>query len=51
MYFGAWLYGGAALAVALIWSAVTEDQIVAAFLGAAPILVLYLAEVAASWRW
>jgi gliding motility-associated transport system permease protein len=49
MYFGAWLYGGAALAVSLIWSAVTEDQIVAAFLGAATVLVLYLAEVAASW--
>ncbi len=48
MYFGAWLYGGAALAVTLIWSAVTEDQIVAAFLGAASVLVLYLAEVAAS---
>ncbi len=48
-YLGAWLYGGAVLAVALIWSAVTEDQIVAAFLGAATILVLYLAEVAAIW--
>ncbi len=49
MYLGAWLYGGAALAVSMIWSAVTEDQIVAAFLGAATVLVLYLAEVAASW--
>jgi len=48
MYFGAWLYGGAALAITLIWSAVTEDQVVAAFLGAASVLVLYLAEVAAS---
>jgi len=47
MYFGAWLYGGAALAVTLVWSAVTEDQVVAAFLGAATVLVLYLAEVAA----
>jgi ABC-2 type transport system permease protein len=46
-YFGAWLYGGAVLAVSMIWSAVTEDQIVAAFLGAATILVLYLAESAA----
>lgn len=45
-YFGAWLYGGAVLAVTLIWSAVTEDQIVAAFLGAASVLVLYLAELA-----
>jgi len=44
IYIGAWLYGGAVLAVSLIWSAVTEDQIVAAFLGAASILVLYLAD-------
>lgn len=43
-YFGAWLYGGAALAVALIFSAISEDQIVAAFLGAASILVLFLAD-------
>ncbi len=48
MYLGAWLYGGAVLAITMIWSAVTEDQIVAAFLGAATVLVLYLAEVAAS---
>ncbi|GIL09352.1 MAG: ABC transporter permease [Chloroflexota bacterium] len=48
-YFGAWLYGGAVLAVTMIWSAVTEDQIVAAFLGAATVLVLYLAEIAAIW--
>ncbi len=46
-YLGAWLYGGAVLAIAMIWSAITEDQIVAAFLGAATILVLYLAESAA----
>jgi ABC-2 type transport system permease protein len=48
-YLGAWLYGGAVLAVTMIWSAVTEDQIVAAFLGAATVLVLYLAEIAAVW--
>ncbi len=48
-YLGAWLYGGAVLAIAMIWSAITEDQIVAAFLSAATILVLYLAEVAAIW--
>ena len=47
-YLGAWLYGGAVLAVTLIWSAITEDQIVAAFLGAATVLVLYLAEIAAT---
>jgi ABC-2 type transport system permease protein len=48
-YFGAWLYGGAVLAITMIWSAVTEDQIVAAFLGAATVLVLYLADFAAVW--
>ncbi|MBC7809547.1 MAG: ABC transporter permease [Burkholderiales bacterium] len=48
-YFGAWLYGGAVLAIAMIWSAVTEDQIVAAFLSAGTVLVLYLAEAAATW--
>lgn len=48
-YLGAWLYGGAVLAVTMIWSAVTEDQVVAAFLGAATVLVLYLAEIAAIW--
>lgn len=48
-YLGAWLYGGAVLAVTMIWSAITEDQVVAAFLGAATVLVLYLAEAAASW--
>lgn len=46
-YFGAWLYGGAVLAITMIWSAVTEDQIVAAFLGAASILILYVADSAA----
>lgn len=43
-YLGAWLYGGAVLAVTMIWSAVSEDQIVAAFLGAASVLVLFLAD-------
>lgn len=43
-YIGAWLYGGAALAIAMIWSALSEDQIVAAFLGAASILVFFLAD-------
>lgn len=41
-YLGAWLYGGAAMALTLIWSAVTEDQIVSAFLGAATVLVFFL---------
>ncbi|MCU0496474.1 MAG: ABC transporter permease [Anaerolineae bacterium] len=49
IYLGAWLYGGAVIAVSMIWSAVTEDQIVAAFLGAATVLVLYLTEIGAFW--
>jgi len=48
-YIGAWLYGGTVLALTMIWSAITEDQIVAAFLGAATVLVLYLGESAAVW--
>lgn len=48
-YFGAWLYGGTVLAISMIWSAVTEDQIVSAFLGAATVLVLFLADAAAGW--
>jgi ABC-2 type transport system permease protein len=47
-YVGAWLYGGAVIAVCMIWTAVTEDQIVAAFLSAATVLVLYLADIGAT---
>lgn len=47
-YFGAWLYGGAVLAVCMIWTAVFEDQIIAAFLSAATVLVLYLADIGAN---
>lgn len=43
-YLGAWLYGGGALAVSLIFSALTEDQIVAAFSASAALLVLFLAD-------
>ena len=49
VYLGAWLYGGAILAITMVWSAVTEDQIVAAFLGAATVLILYLADLAAQF--
>jgi ABC-2 type transport system permease protein len=44
-YFGAWLYGGATLALSLVWSAVTEDQIVAAFLGFVTVLIFFLASI------
>lgn len=48
-YLGAWLYGGAVIALCMIWSAVTEDQVIAAFLSAATVLVLYLSELGASY--
>ena len=49
MYLGAWLYGGAVLALTMIWSAVTEDQIVSAFLGAATVLVFFLIDTVVIW--
>ncbi|GIK29938.1 MAG: ABC transporter permease subunit [Chloroflexi bacterium] len=45
-YIGIWLYGGAALAVGLLCSALTESQVVAAFLSVAVLLLLYLGELA-----
>jgi ABC-2 type transport system permease protein len=43
-YVGIWLYGGATLAVGLVFSALTESQILAAFLGMVVLLLLYFAE-------
>lgn len=48
-YIGAWLFGGAVLAVSMIWSAMTDDQIMAAFLSAMTIILLLLAESVAIW--
>ncbi len=45
-YIGIWLYGGAALAIGLLFSATTENQIVAAFLSMATLLVLLLGDLA-----
>jgi ABC-2 type transport system permease protein len=45
-YVGIWLYGGATLAIGLMFSALTENQIVAAFLSIATLTFLYLGEVA-----
>lgn len=45
-YIGIWLYGGAALAVGLVFSAVTESQIAAAFLGMIALLLLWLGDAA-----
>ena len=43
-YLGLWLYGGAVIAVGLLFSAVTENQIVAAFLSIAVLFALWLAD-------
>lgn len=45
-YLGTWLYGGATIALCMIWSAITEDQLVAAFLGVTSIAGLMLASFA-----
>lgn len=48
-YIGGWLFGGAVLAISMIWSAITDDQIVAAFLGAMTIILLLLTDSVAVW--
>lgn len=45
-YIGIWLYGGATIAVGLLFSALTENQIVAAFLSMTTLLLLWLADLA-----
>jgi ABC-2 type transport system permease protein len=44
-YLGIWLYGGAALAVGLLFSALTENQVIAAFLGIAALILLWLSDL------
>lgn len=45
-YIGIWLYGGAALAVGLAFSATTENQVVAAFLSMSFLLLMWLGDLA-----
>lgn len=45
-YIGIWLYGGATIAVGLLFSALTENQVVAAFLATAALLILWLGGIA-----
>lgn len=43
-YLGIWLYGGATLAVGTLFSALTENQIVAAFLSMIALMLLWLGD-------
>lgn len=45
-YLGIWLYGGATLAVGLMFSALTENQIVAAFLSTIALFILWIGDLA-----
>jgi ABC-2 type transport system permease protein len=43
-YIGIWLYGGATMAVGILFSALTENQIVAAFLSMIALLLMWLGD-------
>lgn len=43
-YIGVWLYGGAVLAIGLFFSALTDSQVLAAFLSLAALVVLYISQ-------
>jgi ABC-2 type transport system permease protein len=45
-YIGIWLFGGAALAVGLLFSAITENQIVAGYLSMSALFILWLGDFA-----
>lgn len=45
-YVGIWLYGGATLAVGMLFSALTENQVVAAFLSISVLMILWLGDLA-----
>jgi len=45
-YLGIWLYGGATLAIGMMFSALTENQIVAAFLSMVALILLWLGDQA-----
>lgn len=45
-YIGIWLYGGATLTVGMVFSALSENQIVAAFLSMIALMLLWLADQA-----
>ena len=43
-YMGIWLYGGACLSVGMVFSAITENQIVAAFLASALLFLFWIGD-------
>ena len=45
-YLGIWLYGGTTLGVGILFSAATENQVLAAFLSTAALLLLWLGDLA-----
>lgn len=45
-YLGIWLYGGATLAIGMMFSALTESQIIAAFLSMVALMLLWLGDQA-----
>jgi len=45
-YIGIWMYGGAVLSIGLFFSALTDSQVLAAFLSIATLVLLYLGEAA-----
>ncbi len=45
-YIGIWLYGGAALAVGVVFSAITDSQVMAAFLSMSFLLLMWLGDLA-----
>jgi len=45
-YIGIWLFGGATLAIGLLFSAITENQIVAGFLAMSALFILWLGDFA-----
>ncbi len=45
-YIGIWLFGGATLAVGLLFSAITENQVIAGFLSMTALFVLWLGDFA-----
>jgi ABC-2 type transport system permease protein len=45
-YIGIWLFGGATLAVGVLFSAITENQVIAGFLSMAALFILWLGDYA-----